>query len=243
MHLKVAFWRFLHTFTLIFYAFAAWLYAEIFDIKYTISRFWNGGMNSTDAPCEFLESPFETLNHIAFVIYEDNLSVPILCQLILICVHLQIKEVSVTVKSASKSCVKRLAHSYLQTCSNVFCSEPNSSKEVQSLSVSSKGRNSNIYFLDIHTGQQLMLSAAKSLSSSSKASLTTSAVEKTLHGIFPVSPVSLTVIFGPPSLIGLLPWQSGTTEILKWPSHKCINSSDFAKLLRVYSGISQRWGR
>uniref|UniRef100_A0A5K3EEY5 Envelope glycoprotein UL130 n=1 Tax=Mesocestoides corti TaxID=53468 RepID=A0A5K3EEY5_MESCO len=170
MHLKVAFWRFLHTFTLIFYAFAAWLYAEIFDIKYTISRFWNGGMNSTDAPCEFLESPFETLNHIAFVIYEDNLSVPILCQLILICVHLQIKEVSVTVKS-----------------------EPNSSKEVQSLSgnvisldykfaVSSKGRNSNIYFLDIHTGQQLMLSAAKSLSSSSKASLTTSAVEKTLHG-------------------------------------------------------------
>ena len=29
-----------------------------------------------------------------------------------------------------------------------------------------------------------------------------------------MTPIALTVLFGPPSLIGLLPWQSRETEIL-----------------------------
>lgn len=81
------------------------------------------------------------------------------------------------------------------------------------LLVYSKERSSNVQFLDLNSGHNMLSSAAKSISSSG-ISITPDMVEKTLQNTFPMSPVSLTLIFGPPSLAGLLPWQSIDTEIL-----------------------------
>ncbi|VDM30898.1 unnamed protein product [Hydatigera taeniaeformis] len=109
MDLKVVFLRLLHSLALIFYACVTWLFAGFFDIKHTFNRHWNGGLNFTSSPFLHVDKPVQDLDHIAFVIYEDDLSIPTLCQLILICVNLQIGDVSITAK-ARKSLVQWPSH-------------------------------------------------------------------------------------------------------------------------------------
>uniref|UniRef100_A0A068WPH8 ditrans,polycis-polyprenyl diphosphate synthase [(2E,6E)-farnesyldiphosphate specific] n=1 Tax=Echinococcus granulosus TaxID=6210 RepID=A0A068WPH8_ECHGR len=234
MSLKVVLLRLLHSLTLILYASVTWLCAGIFDIKHVFNRYLNGGLNSTDASFLFVDKPIQNLDHIAFVIYEDDLSIPTLCQLILLSISLQIGDISVAAKST---------RSHLEKLKNVDCSEIKCSSSVKGLTVYSKGRSSCVHFMDFSTGHHLVSSAAKCLSSSSLDSVTSNTIDKILYSICPIPSIELTVLFGPPSLVGLLPWHSGETEILKWPSHKSMNSSDFISLLRLYSRITKRWGR
>ncbi|VDL18874.1 unnamed protein product [Hymenolepis diminuta] len=132
--------------------------------------------------------------------------------------------------------------SHLRKTHGVVCLEGDTDKNVLRYRVYSKERLSNVHFLDLNSGHNMLSSAAKSISSSG-ISITPDMVEKTLQNIFPMSPVSLTLIFGPPSLAGLLPWQSIDTEILKWSSHTEMSSSDFINILHTYCAIVKRWGR
>lgn len=99
MGLKVILLRLLHSLTLILYASVTWLFASFFDIKHVFDRYWNGGLNSTASPFLYADKTIQNLDHIAFVIYEDDLSIPTLCQLVLICINLQVGDISVTAKS------------------------------------------------------------------------------------------------------------------------------------------------
>ncbi|KAM3177161.1 hypothetical protein ACTXT7_005075 [Hymenolepis weldensis] len=103
--------------------------------------------------------------------------------------------------------------SHLRKAHGAICLESDTDNNVLQHRVYSKERSSNVQFLDINSGHNILSSAAKSISSSG-ISVTPDMVEKTLQNISPMSPVSLTLIFGPPSLAGLLPWQSIDTEIL-----------------------------
>lgn len=96
------FWRFLHTAVLLIYACLWWIYSEFSGLKSFINCLWPSCVNSTEPPFIISDKPLTTLNHIAFVIYEDNLSIPALCQLILLCTHFQIDEISVSAKSSKR---------------------------------------------------------------------------------------------------------------------------------------------
>ncbi|VDN98938.1 unnamed protein product [Rodentolepis nana] len=103
--------------------------------------------------------------------------------------------------------------SYLRKNHGAICIEYCTDKNVLCNRVCSKERSSNVQFLDLNSGHNMLSSAAKSIASS-KTPITPGVIDKTLQGTYPMSPVSLTLIFGSPSLIGLLPWQSSCTEIL-----------------------------
>ena len=76
------------------------MFTEFYGLRHIFNRYRDGGLNSTDAPFLYVDKPIQNLDHIAFVIYEDDISVYALCQIVLICVNLQIANVSITAKSS-----------------------------------------------------------------------------------------------------------------------------------------------
>lgn len=99
MDLK-AVYHVLHSLTLFIYATFVWICTYVTESKNIIYRFRDGALNSTDAPFLMLDKPIQNLDHLAFVIYEDNVSIPTLCHLIIICINLQIRDISITAKSS-----------------------------------------------------------------------------------------------------------------------------------------------
>lgn len=142
MDWKVVCLRFLHSLTLFLYASVTWMFAEFYGLKDLFARCRNGGLNSTDAPFLYVNKPIQNLDHIAFVIYEDDVSVYTICQLILICVNLQIANISFTTKSSISifpfhkkvlnSSISELARSYLEKQDGVHCLDNKCASDIRS---------------------------------------------------------------------------------------------------------------
>lgn len=93
-------YRVLHSLTLFIYATIVWFYTYVLESKSIFSRFHSSPLNSTDSPFLMVDRPIQNLDHIVFVIYEDNLSIATICHLIIICINLQIRDISIIAKSS-----------------------------------------------------------------------------------------------------------------------------------------------
>lgn len=137
-------WQFFHTALLFLYACTWWVFTEVSVIRFAINRLWFHGLNISNSSSIFSEKPIQNVHHIAFVVNEDDVSIPMLCQMVLLCAHFRIDEISITVKSSKcttwlliflvvKDKVKTLLSAYLEANSKYKISDAGSTQYIPAL--------------------------------------------------------------------------------------------------------------